>query len=228
MSFLREPVFFIRELWIDGCGFARRNAPEITLALGLTGLLVVLLWPQDPSFIRAISADRPEPVLDLARGIRRWGAFNDTLTFSLGMFLLGRIFRKPYWRRAGVAALMAGALAGVSVNVLRVGTGRPRPRAEEPNRFTGPSLSYKRQSFPSGHSAASFASASALAVAAPAIGVPAMLSASAVAWSSAYTRNHYVSDILAGSALGMVWGVGLGVSARRRGRSDAPAFPVTE
>lgn len=61
-----------------------------------------------------------------------------------------------------------------------------------------------RYSFPSGHTAAAFVSASLLAVSAPALYLPAFGWATLIGISRIYLGVHYPSDVLAGLALGLL------------------------
>ena len=61
-------------------------------------------------------------------------------------------------------------------------------------------------SFPSGHTYASFASASAIFRNNRKIGIPALILASLIAFSRLYLYVHYPTDILAGAAIGIMAG----------------------
>ncbi|HEV3232105.1 MAG TPA: phosphatase PAP2 family protein [Candidatus Dormibacteraeota bacterium] len=61
-------------------------------------------------------------------------------------------------------------------------------------------------SFPSGHSAGSFAAASSLALAYPAYAPPLLAVAAGVGVSRVYLGHHYPSDVLAGAAVGVTVG----------------------
>jgi undecaprenyl-diphosphatase len=61
-------------------------------------------------------------------------------------------------------------------------------------------------SFPSGHSAGSFAFAVFIAIRAPRWAAPAIAWAALVAWSRCFLGVHYPSDVLAGALLGSVTG----------------------
>ena len=64
-------------------------------------------------------------------------------------------------------------------------------------------------SFPSGHSAASFAMVGvALMRCRLIVFIPILLLASLIAFSRLYLRVHYLTDVLAGAALGFICGVG--------------------
>ncbi|MDD3227984.1 MAG: phosphatase PAP2 family protein [Oscillospiraceae bacterium] len=61
-------------------------------------------------------------------------------------------------------------------------------------------------SFPSGHTAASFAAVSALYFCRRKLWIPALILASLIAFSRLYLYVHYPSDVLAGILLGAVFG----------------------
>jgi undecaprenyl-diphosphatase len=163
-------------------------------------------------------AGRLDPLAQWAGALRHWGRGYDSLTCFGVVLALGIVLRKPGLRRTAAACAAATLAAAVWVNAIRAGTGRPRPRAEYPGGWVGPSFEYKLQSFPSGHSAASFASATAIAAGCPPLGVPALCSAAAVTWASLYTRNHYLSDVLTGAGAGILTGLAVALAARRRSR----------
>ncbi|MCX7819257.1 MAG: phosphatase PAP2 family protein [Kiritimatiellae bacterium] len=203
-----------RQLLQAAAALARERPARVLTMLAATALVGLASWRWDP-VLAAAARDRLSPAARRWAGhVRTWGAFNDTAAFVAVTWALGRIRHKPAWRRAALAALLAAAAAGIGVNSLRVTLGRPRPRAGLPDRFTGPSLKWNRQSFPSGHSGASFASATALAVAAPPVGGVALLSAGTVAAASVANRSHYLSDVLVGSGLGVMFGWLFGAAAR--------------
>lgn len=173
------------------------------------GLLLsaLVLWHFDPLFDAWVKGVREEFWWRMSGSMRHWGNFNDTPFFFLAVFIGGLIVRKRYWRRVALAMFMAACLAGISVNVLRLTTGRPRPKMEVPDRFTGPTINYKYQSFPSGHSATSAAASTVLLLSLPGVGVPALISGAAVVAASFYQRSHWATDCW----LGAGWGVGLGL-----------------
>lgn len=205
----------IRALLLGVLDLAQRWRRWLLAGLAAIAILGALAWRWDATLARSAHERLSPEVRRWAGHIRTWGAFNDTLAFVTVTWLIGRIRGAPRWRHAALAALLAAAAAGLGVNALRVTLGRPRPRAGLPDRFTGPSLQWNRQSFPSGHSGASFASATALAVAAPPVGCLALVSASAVAAASVANRSHFLSDVLVGSGLGVLLGTLFGAAARR-------------
>jgi undecaprenyl-diphosphatase len=77
---------------------------------------------------------------------------------------------------------------------------RPYVRYPEPEPLVEPSIDL---TFPSGHSATSFAGAALLAAAVPRLAAPLYALAGAIAFSRVYVGVHYPLDILAGAALGL-------------------------
>ena len=189
------------------------------LLVAAVGALAAACIPFDHPFHEHIKATRTESMLVLAGQLRSWGRGVDGLFFIVVTLAGAKLARRPDWRPALLAAVMATLVAAAVVNPIRIATGRPRPRAERADGFTGPTSSYRMQSFPSGHCAASFAAASALVVGVPCVGWPALASAGGVAWASLYSRNHYLTDVVLGGGLGLVIGLIFGRAARAGGKA---------
>jgi undecaprenyl-diphosphatase len=109
--------------------------------------------------------------------------------------VLAILWRRP-WLLAGVAG--ADALADLLADLGKVLVQRHRPFVHQ----LGPKTS--THSFPSGHSATSFACATMLAAAAPRLRVPLYVLAALIAFSRLYNGDHFPLDVLAGSALGIL------------------------
>jgi undecaprenyl-diphosphatase len=117
------------------------------------------------------------------------------------------------WRRPSVflTVVVADAVADLLAELGKTIVHRHRPFETQ----LGPPSS--THSFPSGHSATAFACATVLASLAPRWRVPFFVLAALIAISRVYNGLHYPTDILAGSALGVL--VGLAVLwATKRGR----------
>ncbi len=109
-------------------------------------------------------------------------------------------------RRQGVAVGSALALDLVSCNmILKPLVGRLRPFVVNPavELLTAAPLD---ASFPSGHTAASFAAAAALRYSGSRLWKPALALACVIAFSRLYLYVHWPSDVLGGALLG--WGCG--------------------
>jgi len=119
-------------------------------------------------------------------------------------------------------AVVLGVESALTNGLVKSAFGRIRPLLEEPAR-TGPLPFGLRRpvtsAFPSGHATAGFTAAVFLSRADP--GPPWYLLAGLVAGSRVYVRLHHTSDVLAGAALGLAFGL-----VARRFAPPAPAVPV--
>lgn len=130
------------------------------------------------------------------------------------LVLSGLLCVFPKYRKAGVTMLTALALDVLLCNVmLKPLVGRMRPFTVN----TGVELlinAPKDFSFPSGHTAASFAAAFALLFVKNKLWIPSMILASLIAFSRLYLYVHYPTDVLAGILLGLIVGVAANVICR--------------
>jgi len=143
-------------------------------------------------------------------------------------FLIAWCLRNVHWQRLILAAMIASTLAGMTVNISRLTTGRTRPRALAEQGWYGPKQGEKWligeadfNSFPSGHTATAFGFAGVFLFAALEWGLLAIALASAVAISRILLGAHHPSDIITAAtvALGIAWFVWEFLG--RRGRVDA-------
>lgn len=120
------------------------------------------------------------------------------------------------WQRILIAAMLASTIAGLTINISRLTTGRTRPGADKKieQGFYGPwtegrltigNPSYN--SFPSGHTATAFGFAGVILFASPLLGLPAMALAVLIAWASLMVNAHHLSDVTAATliALAIAW-----------------------
>lgn len=125
------------------------------------------------------------------------------------------------WRRPSILlyVIAASFLAGYGSYGLRQAIGRDRPpiRFPEPHTLVPIPTS---GSFPSGHSASSFACAGVLAWVTPLPKVPLFTLAALIALSRVYNGVHYPLDVLGGAMLGLAVATALRLleEARRRSR----------
>jgi undecaprenyl-diphosphatase len=137
--------------------------------------------------------------------------------------------RSKWTRRAALRGLASLAIGSTAANVIaKQMVGRARP--------SGPILSVRRPlrpprttSFPSGHAASAAAFATGVALEMPALAVPIGGLAAAVGASRVITGVHYLSDVVAGFALGTAAGLlTLRWWPRRPGAPAAAARPRRE
>lgn len=112
--------------------------------------------------------------------------------------------------RVLAAAAVSAGLANIVLVLVKGRVRRPRPcDLAKPRQFDVGPLLYipsDRYSFPSGHSLNAFALGTVLALAFPLTAVPVSLVAASVAASRVVLGLHFLSDVLAGSALGALIG----------------------
>jgi membrane-associated phospholipid phosphatase len=121
-------------------------------------------------------------------------------SMSSNMELRWRIKRYVF---SAVAAIIC---SGILVQILKHMIGRPRPRFGDLWGIAGPTFISGFDSFPSGHSATSFAVAAVTACCFPKIRWHIFVVASGIAASRVLLGSHYPSDVAAGMVLGIVTG----------------------
>ena len=103
-------------------------------------------------------------------------------------------------RRAALRGVVSLGLSSALTHVLlKPVTARPRPRRPRPAGLRRRTVT---SAFPSGHAASAFAFTTGVAVEHPALAVPALATAAAVAASRVVVAEHHVVDVVAGAALG--------------------------
>lgn len=142
-----------------------------------------------------------------------------------GLYVGGFAAGSDGLRRTAVEVTAASILAGGITVGLKLAFGRARPR-QELGTYAFDPLSGD-ESLPSGHATQAFAVASVIAAESPhlAIDLVAYGLAGTVAVARIYDEGHFLSDVLAGAAIGTV--VGRSVAAAGRPDSDGPRPFVT-
>ena len=142
-------------------------------------------------------------------------------------YLAGRGFHNRRARETGVLAAEALIDTGIVTEVLKLSTGRLRPNAEN---GTGEFLD-GGSSFPSGHSSTVWSIATVIAYEykdKPIIRYGAFAAATAVSMARYSGRNHFLTDILLGSAIGFGIGRYVFKTYHQPDPALAPAKPVTK
>jgi len=132
---------------------------------------------------------------------------------AIGTYAIGKLQDSPTLAHIGSDLIRAQVLNGVLTTGLKLAVDRERPNGGE-------------HAFPSGHSSATFASAAVLdAHFGWKVGVPAYAVSAFVGWTRIRDNEHWVSDVVFGSALGIV--AGRTVAGGHRGSSWTVAPTVT-
>lgn len=129
------------------------------------------------------------------------------LAVSLALLAAGWSLQKNNMTAAGFQSLFAQALAALCSNAAKHLVGRPRPKFVHSGEWQiMPSLAAGLDSFPSGHTTASFAMATVLAKRFPAVGWLAVAVAVFVGFSRVIRGSHFPTDVFGGVVLGVVIG----------------------
>lgn len=117
-------------------------------------------------------------------------------------YLVGKLGSRPALARAWLEAGAALALGGATTTILKLGFGRQRPFEGGDTDAFHPFGGYA--SFPSGHTTAAFAVATALShnVRSPAVKVLLYAGATLTAFARINDDKHWLSDVIAGAAVG--------------------------
>ena len=154
--------------------------------------------------VYAAVANTPTPSLDGA--MRRLSSAADHSKLSIAASVVLATLGGRDGRRAAADGLAAVAATSAFVNlVVKPLSGRRRPdRAGERVPAARHVEMPRSRSFPSGHSAAAVAFASAAGSELPAASVPLHALAAVVSYSRVHTGVHYPGDVIAGALLGSV------------------------
>ena len=140
-----------------------------------------------------------------SRRVSQLGAAYTLAGITGGSYLLGRMKGNDHLRETGWLGLQALAHTQIVVFAIKQATNRERP----PSHDNHGSFWKGGDSFPSGHSAASFAVATVFAYGYKdhiAVPITAYTLASAVAASRLSAQRHWVSDIFVGGSMGFLLG----------------------
>ena len=196
------------------------------LVLGLYLVFIAVTWPMlfpnDREWLDVIRADggeRFEPIEDFLAVAGDFFWFN--VVWTVAFLLWGFWRKKRKWLRIALIFFIGGALSGITSRVVKMTAGRARPSMTDKSELTyrsfiGPNKKAKTHGYPSGHAAASMGSASAIMMAAPKSGWPALFFAGAVTYSRMYGNHHFPMDSTHGAAMGLAAGY---LAARRKKRA---------
>lgn len=172
-----------------------------------------LVWWDQP-VLEAVRAGAGASWRGAAEFLSRYGDFPFLLAAGIAALAVCLRARANNWARIVTAMILAGVLAGLASNAIKLTAGRVRPRVEHTEhgwyglRHEGRwvSLQHDFQGFPSSHAACAFGFFFPLFLSRRAAGAAGLLTAAAIAWSRVQLNAHHVSDVAAGALLGVVAG----------------------
>jgi membrane-associated phospholipid phosphatase len=165
---------------------------------------LILLSTLDDNAQRASQAARNPGRDGVARVVRRMGQPEVYLPVALGTIAVGLISGDDDVLRSGGRIAGSLAVAGIGHSALKLFVGRHRPT------FTTDQYDFKpfssRASWPSGHSAQSFALASSVSDEIDFVPATVALytAASLTGWSRINDNRHWLSDVVTGALIGIV------------------------
>lgn len=184
------------------------------LAVVLLGVTLAGFVYLDQPLVEVVRAGAGKSFKGLARALSRYGDFPWLLGGGLAFLAFSLLAKRREGARIVTAMLLAGIIAGTASNLVKLGTGRVRPRVENVEHgWYGPvqkgtwvSLQHDFQAFPSSHSACAFGFFMPLFLSRRLAGSIGLLFAAAVAWSRVQLGAHHLSDVAAGACLGVIAG----------------------
>jgi undecaprenyl-diphosphatase len=176
-------------------------------------LVAGLAWWDQP-VLAAVRDGAAQSWKGVAQLLSRYGDFPFLLAGGIVVLAVCLWVRSLGWARIVTAMILAGILAGLTSNVIKLASGRVRPRVEHTEHgWYGPrhedqwvSLRHDFQGFPSSHAACAFGFFFPLFLSRRAAGAVGLLVAAAIAWSRVQLNAHHVSDVAAGALLGVIAG----------------------
>jgi membrane-associated phospholipid phosphatase len=175
------------------------------------GIAAMAVSPWDRQSVAEVHEHLPRPVFEPGN---LGGQFLVHAGASASMWAIGRATNRPGLAWLGSDILRAQFLSQGIVQGVKFATNRPRPDGSN------------RQSFPSGHAATAFATASVLHQHYGwKAGLPAYAFGAYVGASRMSGNRHHLSDVLVGAAVGMVAGrtVTVGMRGQRFSLGVAPS-----
>ncbi len=123
---------------------------------------------------------------------------------SLSVVAAGLAGGNARLRRTGMRMLTAHSLSTLFKSIIKDRIDRTRPSEDGYRLETGRSRDGRLRSMPSGHSAGTVAIAGAILPDYPGAAAPVTLATTAIASAQLPSKNHFLSDVLVGAALGVV------------------------
>ncbi len=181
------------------------------------GVLKLAFLADRPAHLAVVGIQGPNwnesSTKKVVAAVSRYGDWPELMLIGVIGFLAARYRQSRRWQKIFLCAMVASTLAGGIVNIMRLTTGRTRPRVAEQHWY-GPYHAGKWtignpefNSFPSGHTATAVGFATVILLASPAWGTMAMILAMSVAGSRLLLGAHHPSDLLAAffMAVAIAW-----------------------
>jgi membrane-associated phospholipid phosphatase len=148
-------------------------------------------------------------IKNIAEVITTLGIATWYLVVSFVLYLFFRFISKNKLNAArSIFVFLSLSITGIFITLLKWLVGRHRPIDLFNHGIYGFGhfgVGYELTSFPSGHAQTAFTLATALTILFPRWGIPAFLVAGAVGISRIVLTSHYLSDVIAGAGIGILF-----------------------
>ncbi len=195
--------------------FVRRWRRRYVAGLAVAAGVTVLLLPFDGELLRDVRSGD----LAMHSGAETLSAWGKTDHVTLGvvgaLLVVALLRRRRRPARVALMVLLAVAVSGLGVNLLRPAFGRARPFSERAGDFTWLSAEHEFTSFPSGHASEAWAVTTVLAAAYPPLALPGGIYAGSMLWARMEAGRHHPADVFAGAAWGVLCALPFAWMARR-------------
>lgn len=196
-----------RDLW-------RFISLDTAVVLGSGGALAYIAhaWDDDVKDEIATNGTLNAMMVDVNQTGNTYGAFVTQVGIGLAVYGIGRASEHPRFAIAGADIVRAEFVGQLWTQALKFTVSRERPDGSN------------EVSFPSGHSASAFSTATVLnRHFGWRVGVPAFAAAGLVGTARIRSNKHYLSDVVFGAAMGVAAGRTVVLHAGRYGMRVAPA-----
>lgn len=209
---VRFNKYYFKKYWTDTKGIVTsptrwQQGDWLKLGIIVSGTASLTLADQSVKDYFQAHKNRTETYIS-ANLLEHFGAEHSILLIS-GIFTYGMLTKNNKCVSTALIALESFALASLVTRIPKTLVGRQRPDnwlGDGPYTFNGP---FNGTSFPSGHTTASFAVASVIATQyreSKWIPITAYTVASLAGLSRIYDNKHWLSDVVAGAAIGTLVG----------------------
>jgi len=148
-------------------------------------------------------------VINIADIITRLGISTWYIVASIILYFIFRyIYKNNLNASRSLFVFLSLSVSGIFIDILKWLAGRHRPIDLFNYGYFGFSffgVGYELTSFPSGHAQTAFALATALTILFPRWGIPTFIVAGAVGISRIILTSHYLSDVIAGAGIGILF-----------------------
>ena len=178
----------------------------LLISLAATALLVGSFW-FDAVIEQWVVAHQTKAGTYFMRWVSILGDWEGHVLVALAGMAVAYFKGNKTWVRICLALIIACAVGGAAARVGKIALGRARPSAHESHHWSGPKLTSKFHSFPSGHATASVAFFTTLLLARRKIAAPLLFIPAVIGCSRIYLLAHYFSDVIGGVVIGAACGV---------------------